>query len=113
GTGRPTREFLYVEDAAHAIHLATETLNSPEPVNVGSGEEISIADLARLIAVKTGFRGRIEFDANQPDGQPRRRLDVSRAWELFGFRACTALPDGLDKTLAWYLAQHETLCYAA
>jgi GDP-L-fucose synthase len=113
GTGLPTREFLYVEDAAQAIHLATETLNSPEPVNVGSGEEISIADLARLIALKTGFRGRIEFDANQPDGQPRRRLDVARAWELFGFRAATVLPDGLDKTVAWYLTQHETLCHAA
>ncbi len=113
GTGRPTREFLYVEDAARAIQLAAETLNSPEPVNVGSGEEISIADLARLVALKSGFRGRIQFDPSQPDGQPRRRLDVSRAWELFGFRAVTSLPDGLDKTLAWYLSQQGTLPRAA
>jgi len=113
GTGRPTREFLYVEDAARAIQLAAETLNSPEPVNVGSGEEISIADLARLIAFKIGFRGRIQFDPSQPDGQPRRRLEVSRAWELFGFRAATSLPDGLDKTLEWYLSQQRTLPCAA
>jgi GDP-L-fucose synthase len=113
GTGRPTREFLYVGDAARAIQLATEKLNSPESVNVGSGEEISIADLARLIAFKTGFRGRIQFDSSQPDGQPRRCLDVSRAWELFGFRASTSLLDGLDRTLAWYLAQHGVLPCAA
>jgi len=113
GTGRPTREFLYIEDAARAIQLATETLSSPEPVNVGSGQEITIADLARLIALKTGFQGKIQFDPSQPDGQPRRRLDVSRAWELFGFRASTSLSEGLDKTLAWYLAQSGSLRRAA
>jgi GDP-L-fucose synthase len=113
GTGRPTREFLYVEDAARAIQLATETLNSPEPVNVGSGQEISIADLARLIALKTGYHGEIQFDPRQPDGQPRRCLEVSRAYELFGFRATTSLPEGLDKTIAWYLSQQETSGCAA
>jgi GDP-L-fucose synthase len=113
GTGRPTREFLYVEDAARAIQLATETLSSPEPVNVGSGEEIAIADLAHLIAFKTGYGGEIQFDPHKPDGQPRRRLEVSRACELFGFRATTSLPEGLEKTVAWYLAQQEASGRAA
>ena len=85
GTGTPTREFLYVEDAARAIHLAAEKLDTPDPVNVGSGEEISIADLARLIAQKTGFKGEVRLDPSQPDGQPRRCLDTTRARELFGF----------------------------
>ncbi len=104
GTGRPTREFLYVEDAAHAIVLATEHLDTPEPINIGSGREISIADLAALIARKVGFRGRICFDPSQPDGQPRRCLDVSRAKALFGFTATTSLSEGIDRTIAWYLA---------
>ena len=99
GTGTPTREFLYVEDAARAIQLALERLETSEPVNVGSGQEISIADLAALIAQKTGFRGRIEFDASKPDGQPRRCLDTSRARELLGFAARTALADGLERTI--------------
>lgn len=104
GTGRPTREFLYVEDAALAICLAAEKLETSEPVNVGSGQEISIADLAMLIARKTGFSGEIRFDPSQPDGQPRRCLEVSRAKELFGFEATTSLSAGLDRTVAWYLA---------
>src|SRR5262249_59908114 len=104
GTGTPSREFLYVEDAARAIVMATEQLDTPDPVNVGSGHEITIAALAEMIARKTGFTGEIRYDATQPDGQPRRCLDVSRAKELFGFQATTSLSEGLDKTLAWYLA---------
>jgi len=103
GTGRPTREFLYVEDAARAIQLAAERLDTVEPVNVGSGQEIAIADLARMIVQKTGFRGEITFDPSQPDGQPRRRLDVSQARALFDFTASTLLSEGLDRTIAWYL----------
>ena len=104
GTGTPTREFLYVEDAARAIVLAAEALETSEPVNVGSGREISIADLTEMIARKTGFQGEIRFDPSKPDGQPRRCLDVTRAKELLGFEATTSLSEGLDKTIAWYLA---------
>jgi GDP-L-fucose synthase len=104
GTGKPSREFLYVEDAARAIQLATESLDSPEPVNIGSGQEISIAALAEMIALKTGFTGAIRYDADKPDGQPRRCLDVTRARQLLGFEATTLLSDGLDRTIAWYLA---------
>lgn len=103
GTGTPTREFLYVTDAADAIVRATETLDSPEPVNIGSGAEIAIADLARLIAEKIGFQGEVRFDPSKPDGQPRRCLDTTRARERFGFSATTSLSDGLDQTIAWYL----------
>ena len=105
GTGRPTREFLYVEDAARGLHLALERLETSEPVNIGSGQEISIADLAALIARKTGFTGKLAFDPNQPDGQPRRCRDVRRAQALRGFEATTALSDGLDRTIAWYEEQ--------
>ena len=108
GTGRPTREFLYVEDAARGLHLALERLETSEPVNIGSGQEISIADLAGLIARKTGFAGQLKFDPNQPDGQPRRCLDVRRAKELLGFEATTSLSDGLDRTIAWYEEQRRT-----
>jgi GDP-L-fucose synthase len=104
GTGRPTREFLYVEDAAEALVRSAEVLETPEPVNVGSGVEISIADLAKLVAQKTGFRGELRFDPNMPDGQPRRCLDVTRAKELLGFTAKTSLAEGLEKTVNWYLA---------
>jgi GDP-L-fucose synthase len=104
GTGTPTREFLYVEDAARAIVAATAQFDSPSPVNIGSGKEISIASLTRLVAAKTGFDGEIRFDAARPDGQPRRCLDVSRAKHLFGFEATTSLDQGLDQTIAWYLA---------
>ena len=108
GTGRPTREFLYVEDAAEALVRAAEVLETPEPVNVGSGHEIAIADLAKLIAVKTGFRGELRFDPNMPDGQPRRCLDVTRARELLGFTAKTTLATGMEKTIAWYLNARAT-----
>jgi GDP-L-fucose synthase len=104
GTGRPTREFLYVEDAARALHLAAERLDSSDPINIGSGQEISIAELICMIARKTGFEGDIRFDASKPDGQPRRCLDVTRAFDLFGFKAETSLSYGLDRTIAWYLA---------
>ncbi len=104
GTGRPTREFLYAEDAAEALVRAAEVLETPDPVNIGSGHEISIGDLARLIAEKTGFTGELRFDPSMPDGQPRRCLDVTRAKELLGFEAKTSLEVGLEKTIAWYLA---------
>lgn len=113
GTGRATREFLYVADAARAIQLATERFDGPDPVNVGSGQEIAIADLARLIARKTGFRGTLRFDPTQPDGQPRRCLEVTRAWQHFGFRATTSLSDGLDQTLAWFRENEPALRRAA
>jgi GDP-L-fucose synthase len=107
GTGTPTREFLYVEDAARAIVLAAEHLESSDPVNIGSGQEIRIADLVHLIARKTGFSGEIVFQTDKPDGQPRRCLDVRRAQELFGFEASLTLSEGLDRTIAWYLRSLE------
>jgi GDP-L-fucose synthase len=106
GTGTATREFLYVEDGARAVVLAAERLETSLPVNVGSGEEIAIADLARRIATLAGFTGEIRFDPSQPDGQPRRRLDVSRARDLMGFEATTSFDDGLARTVDWYLATH-------
>jgi GDP-L-fucose synthase len=102
GDGSPTREFLYVEDCAEALALAAERYEGAEPVNVGTGEEISIRELAGLVAEATGFDGEIVWDTSKPNGQPRRRLDVSRAEELFGFRARTPLRDGLERTVAWY-----------
>jgi nucleoside-diphosphate-sugar epimerase len=102
GDGTPTREFLYVEDAARGIADAGERYDGRDPVNIGSGEEISIRDLAELIAELTGFDGEIEWDATKPNGQPRRQLDVSRARELFGFAATTPLREGLERTIAWY-----------
>jgi GDP-L-fucose synthase len=105
GDGTPTREFIYVADAAEGLVLAAERYDSSEPVNIGTGHEISIRDLAQLIAGVTGFTGRFEWDTSQPNGQPRRRLDVSRARERFGFVARTALADGLEQTVAWYTAQ--------
>ncbi len=102
GSGKPTREFLYVEDAARGILLAGEMYNKSEPVNLGSGFEISIKDLVRLIAKFTGFKGRIAWDKTKPDGQPRRCLDVSRAEKEFGFRARVTFEEGLKKTIAWY-----------
>ena len=102
GDGSPTREFLYVEDAAEGIVLATERYDKPDPVNLGSGMEISIRDLAAKIAGITGFSGRIVWDATQPNGQPRRCLDVSRAEREFGFRARTPFDHGLRKTIEWY-----------
>ncbi len=102
GTGRPTREFLYVEDAAEGILQAAEKYDRPEPVNLGSGCEISIKELAELIAEKTGFDGELVWDSTQPDGQPRRLLDTSRAEKEFGFKADTAFEDGLGKTIEWF-----------
>jgi GDP-L-fucose synthase len=104
GDGSPTREFLYVEDSAEGILLATEKYDGDQPVNLGSGREISIRDLAETIARLTGFSGRIRWDPSQPNGQPRRCLDTSRAWENFGFRAQTDFDEGLRKTLEWFLA---------
>ncbi len=104
GTGKPTREFLYVEDAAEGILLATERYNKPEPVNLGAGFEISIKELVNLIAKLTGFKGNILWDKTKPDGQPRRMLDVSRAKKEFGFRAKTDLEKGLKKTIEWYIS---------
>jgi GDP-L-fucose synthase len=102
GTGKPTREFLYVEDAADAVVLATELYNGREPVNLGSGTEISIKDLAVLISKLTGFKGEIVWDTSQPDGQPRRALNVERAERFFGFRSRTNFEDGLRRTIDWY-----------
>ncbi len=105
GTGNATREFLYVEDCADAVARATEQYDRPEPVNVGAGFEISIRDLAELIAEQTGFTGRLAFDRTKPDGQPRRSLDVTRARHAFGFSASTDFRAGLRRTIEWYRAQ--------
>ncbi|MCL0038046.1 GDP-L-fucose synthase, partial [Thermodesulfovibrionales bacterium] len=105
GDGSPTREFLYVEDAARAILLATERYNKGEPVNIGAGFEISIKDLVELIAELTAFEGEIVWDTSKPNGQPRRKLDTSRAKREFGFEAKIDLETGLKKTICWYLEQ--------
>ena len=102
GTGTASREFLYVEDAAEAILLAAERYNNPDPVNIGSAHEITIQELAELLRKLTGFEGELIWDATQPDGQPRRRLDVARAEREFGFLAKTSLVDGLRQTIKWY-----------
>lgn len=102
GTGSASREFLYVEDCAEGIIAAMERYDSPEPINLGSGREISIKDLTTLVASLCGFKGRIAWDPSKPDGQPRRCLDVSRAKAEIGFVADTSLEDGLRKTIAWY-----------
>ncbi len=102
GDGSPTREFLYVEDAAEGIVLAAERYNDSQPVNLGSGKEISIKRLAGLIQRLTGFEGEMVFDTSKPNGQPRRALDTSRAEALFGFRAQTDFEEGLRKTIDWY-----------
>jgi GDP-L-fucose synthase len=102
GDGSPTREFLYAEDAADGIVIAAEKYDDADPVNLGRGEEVTIRDLATMIAEKTGFRGEIIWDTAQPNGQPRRMLDVTRAAERFGFRAPTSLDEGLTKTIDWY-----------
>ncbi len=102
GTGKATREFLYVEDAAEGIILATEKYNNSDPVNLGAGFEISIKDLVELIAKLTGFKGRIVWDTSKPDGQPRRCLDTTKAEKEFGFKANTTFEEGLKKTIEWY-----------
>ena len=103
GDGSPTREFLYVEDAAEGIILATERYNGELPINLGTGEEISIRDLAALIARETGFNGRFVWDTTKPNGQPRRCLDVTRAKMLFGFQAKYSLRDGIARTVNWFI----------
>jgi len=103
GTGSASREFLFVDDAARGIVAATEHYDEAEPVNLGSGEEVPIRELAKLIAELVGFAGELRWDASKPDGQPRRQLDVSRAQAEFGFQATMPLRDGLKRTVAWYL----------
>jgi len=105
GDGRPTREFLYVEDAAEGLVLAAERYDKPDPVNLGSGFEISIKELVGLIVGLTGFKGRVVWDTSMPGGQPRRRLDTSRAEREFGFKAKTPFEVGLRRTIEWYLDQ--------
>jgi GDP-L-fucose synthase len=105
GDGSATREFLYVDDAADAILLAAERYDSSDPVNVGSGNEISIRDLVGKIAAVTGFTGRVIWDTSKPNGQPRRQLDTRRAEERFGFRAHIGFDEGLRQTVDWYLKE--------
>jgi GDP-L-fucose synthase len=108
GDGTPTREFLYAEDAAEGIFLATQHYDKSDPVNLGSGMEISIRDLANTIAEMTGFTGRIVWDTTKPNGQPRRCLDVARAEREFNFRAATQFDTGLRKTIKWYLSSRQS-----
>lgn len=107
GDGSPTREFLFARDGAEGIVLAAERYNESEPVNIGSAFEISIKDLTETIARLTGFKGEIRWDATKPNGQPRRKLDVSRAEQKFGFRSTTTFEDGLRETIDWYLANRD------
>jgi GDP-L-fucose synthase len=109
GTGKPSREFLYVDDAAEAIVLAMEKYNSSEPVNLGAGFEMTVSELAETIKKMTGFKGRITWDPSRPDGQPRRSLNTERAEKEFGFKASTPFLDGLKKTVDWYAAQRKSL----
>jgi len=109
GDGSPTREFLYVEDAAEGIIKAAEGYNGGEPVNLGSGEEVTVRDLAQIIASEVGFTGKVTWDTSKPNGQPRRCLDVTRAKELFGFQATHRFPEGIAKTMAWYKEQQKNL----
>ncbi|MCK4333143.1 MAG: GDP-L-fucose synthase, partial [Thermoplasmatales archaeon] len=103
GTGKPSREFIYVEDAAEGILLAAEKYNKSEPVNIGAGFEITIEDLVNLIVKLTGFKGKVIWDSSKPDGQPRRMLDTTRAKQEFGFEAKTPFEEGLKRTINWYL----------
>ena len=109
GTGEPTREFLYVKDAAEGILDATEQYDSSEPVNLGSGEEISIRELIETITSMVGFQGEVEWDTSKPDGQPRRKLDTTRAKRRFGWEASTDFRDGLQETIDWYEQHRERL----
>jgi GDP-L-fucose synthase len=102
GDGSATREFLFVEDAAEGVILASEAYNSPEPVNIGTGSEISIKELTNLIVRLSGFKGKVTWDATKPNGQPRRMLDTTRAERSFNFRARTKFEEGLQKTILWY-----------
>jgi GDP-L-fucose synthase len=109
GDGSPTREFLYVDDAAEGIALATERYEGSEPVNLGSGREVSIRNLATMIAQCTGYEGAFVFDSSRPNGQPRRALEVSKARALFGFEAVVGLKQGIERTVAWFLANRPQL----
>lgn len=106
GTGSASREFLYVEDCAAGIVLAARDYDSPDPLNLGNGREVTIRELVTLIAKFSGFEGEIIWQPGKPDGQPRRQLDVTRAAERLGFRALTSLEDGLQRTIAWYEQNH-------
>ncbi len=106
GTGKPTREFLYVEDAARGLILAAEKYDEPEPVNIGSGSEISIKKLAQLVGKFVDYKGKIVFDSTKPDGQPRRKLDTSKATKEFGFTSRIDFDEGLHKTIEWYMNSH-------
>ncbi|WP_145264505.1 GDP-L-fucose synthase family protein [Planctomycetes bacterium Pan216] len=108
GTGKPTREFLFAEDAARGLKMAAEKLDDAEPVNIGTGHEIAIKDLAEMIAAKVGFDGEIAFESDKPDGQPRRCLDVTRAKERLGFEAEISLSEGLDRTINWYIDEQKS-----
>ncbi len=112
GTGTASREFIYVSDAAEGILLATERYNGPEPVNIGAGFEITIKDLVEKIVKLTGFKGQIRWDSSKPDGQPRRRLDVSRAKKLFGFEAQMTFDEGLKRTIDWFLENRPRTRYS-
>ena len=109
GTGKATREFLYVEDCAEAIVLATEKYDKPDPVNIGAGFEISIKDLAEKIRQIIGFKGKIVWDTTKPDGQPRRCLDTSKAYDEFGFKAKVSFDEGLKKAIDWYIENKDLL----
>lgn len=105
GSGRASREFLYVDDCAEAVVAAAERYDGAEPVNVGSGSEVTIAELTELVARATGFKGELRWDPSKPDGQPRRKLDTSRAEEMFGFTASMPLDEGLERTVTWFREQ--------
>ncbi|MCX5713254.1 MAG: GDP-L-fucose synthase [Candidatus Omnitrophica bacterium] len=109
GTGKATREFLYVEDCAEAIILATEKYNKPDPVNIGAGFEVSIKKLTKLIVQLSGFKGKVIWDTTKPDGQPRRFLDTSKAAKEFGFRAKVSFEEGLKKTVDWYRTNYRSI----
>jgi GDP-L-fucose synthase len=106
GDGSPTREFLYVDDCVEGLVLAAARYDGPDPVNLGTGEEIAIRDLAALVAEHTGFTGEVTWDTSKPNGQLRRRLDTSRAEKLFGFRSQVSLREGIERTVAWYHSAH-------
>jgi len=108
GTGKASREFLYVDDAAEAIIIAAERMEEPVPINLGTGQEVAIANLVSIIAKLTGYRGRIEWDSSKPDGQPRRSLDTTRAVDRLQWRATTSLEDGLRRAIAWWQSQSES-----
>jgi len=110
GTGLATREFLYVEDAAEAIVTATESYENLEPVNLGSGQEISVRDLVYLIKSLVGYTGKVEWDTTKPDGQPRRCLETTRAWQKLGWRSQISLREGLQRTIVWFMANYELVC---